>query len=167
MSNLKQLSLLACTYLFATQLAFALPDDRKKPIHIAANSAQIDENSGITTYTGNVLITQGTMKIKAAKVNLYQKNNDVNRIVATGSPASFSQQASANQAITDAFGQRLEYQVDQQTITITGNARVEQDKNQFSGERIVYQMEKSLVNAYSGEGNSGQRVQMIIQPKAK
>jgi lipopolysaccharide export system protein LptA len=167
MWNHKQLSLFVCTCILATQYALALPEDRNKPIHISANSAQIDENSGITTYSGNVLISQGTMKIKAGKVNLYQRNNNVNRIVATGSPASFSQTASANQAITDAYGQRLEYQVDTQTITITGNARVEQDKNQFSGERIVYQMDKSLVNAYSGEGNSGQRVQMIIQPKAK
>ena len=163
MLTLKWKVWLSAALLTVSSVASALPEDRKKPIHIAADSAQIDEKTGVTTYTGNVLITQGTMKIQAAKVSLYQKNRAVDRIVATGSPAQFSQQASADQAVTDAFGNSLEYQVKQQTITISGNARVEQDKNKFSGERIVYQMDKARVNAYGGK-DSGQRVQMIIQP---
>jgi lipopolysaccharide export system protein LptA len=163
MSTLNWKVWLSAALLTASSMANALPEDRKQPIHISADSAQIDEKAGVTTYTGNVSITQGTMKIRAAKVSLYQKDRAVDRIVATGSPAKFSQQAAANQAITDAYGNSLEYLVKKQTITLSGNAKVEQEKNQFSGERIVYQMDKARVNAYGGK-DSGQRVQMIIQP---
>ncbi len=146
---------------------FALPTDRQQPIHVSADSAQIDDNTGITTYKGNVLITQGSLEIRAANVDLYRINDEVSQLIATGSPANFRQQPSLDQAITDAFGEKLDYQVTNQTVTITGKARVEQAGDTFSGERIVYQMNKAIVNAYSGKGSSGQRVQMVIQPKAK
>ncbi len=159
------LPLMISTWL--SPLCFALPTDRQQPIHISADSAQIDDNTGTTTYKGNVLITQGSLEIRAANVDLHRVNDDVSQIIATGSPANFRQQPSAGQAITDAYGEKLDYQITDQTVTITGKARVEQAGDTFSGERIVYQMNKAIVNAYSGNGSSGQRVQMIIQPKAK
>ncbi|MGY8869999.1 MAG: lipopolysaccharide transport periplasmic protein LptA [Pseudomonadales bacterium] len=149
-----------------SSFCFALPNDREQPIHISADSARIDDNTGTTTYKGNVLMTQGSMEIRAAKVDLYRKKDDVSLIIATGSPANFRQKPSASQPVTNAFGEKLEYKIAEQTVTITGQARVEQDRDTFSGERIVYQMKKAIVNAYSGSGSSGQRVQMIIQPKA-
>lgn len=148
-------------------LCFALPTDSQQPIHISADSAQMDDNTGTTSYKGNVLMTQGSMEIRAAKIDLYRINDDVSRIIATGSLANFRQQPSLEQAVTDAYGEKLDYQITNQTVTITGKARVEQEGDTFSGERIVYQMNKAIVNAYSGEGSSGQRVQMVIQPKAK
>ncbi|WP_028468545.1 lipopolysaccharide transport periplasmic protein LptA [Neptunomonas japonica] len=149
-----------------SSFCLALPTDRKQPIHISADSARIDDNTGTTTYKGNVLMTQGSMEIRAAKVDLYRKKDDVSLIIATGSPANFRQRPSKDQPITNAFGEKLEYKIAEQTVTITGQARVEQDRDTFSGERIVYQMKKAIVNAYSGSGSSGQRVKMIIQPKA-
>ena len=50
-------------------------------------------------------------------------------------------------------------------ITITGKARVVQQTDSFTGQKIVYNLDKSLVNAFGGEGEKGQRVQMVIQPK--
>ncbi|WP_293267062.1 lipopolysaccharide transport periplasmic protein LptA [Neptunomonas sp.] len=166
LNNRSLLSLFIINLFFST-LSFALPTDRKQPIHISADSARIDDNTGTTTYKGNVLMTQGSMKIRAANVNLYRKNDDVSHIIATGGPANFSQQPSENQVMTNAFGKRLEYKISDQTVTITGEARVEQGRDTFSSERIVYQMDKAIVNAYSGAGSTGQRVQMTIQPKAK
>lgn len=148
-------------------LSFALPTDSQQPIHISADSAQIDDNTGTTTYEGNVIMTQGSMEIRAAKVDLFRTNNEVSHITAIGSPANFRQQPSIEQPITDAYGQTLNYKITDQTVTITGQARVEQAGDTFSGERIIYQMNKAIVNAYSGRGSSGQRVQMVIQPKAK
>ncbi len=163
-SIFKLLSLVALIY---CDLVFALPDDRKQPIEISADSAQINEQTGIILYTGNVVISQGSMQIKASKVELFRKNDDIDSIIASGSPASFVQQPASNKPITTAYGMRMEYKINSQTLTITDKAKVVQDKDSFSGERIVYQMDKAIVNAYSGNGSSGERVQMIIQPKAK
>lgn len=51
------------TGVLATNLAHALPDDRTKPIEIQANSAERDAKTGVTTYTGNVDIQQGSIHI--------------------------------------------------------------------------------------------------------
>lgn len=161
----RALTITACGLLFSLS-AQALPTDRNQPIHISADHARIDEAKGTTVYTGNVQMTQGSMVINAARVDLYREKNEVSRVVATGSLAKFSQQPSIDQPVTDAYGETLEYKISEQTVTITGKARVEQNKDTFSGERIVYQMDKAVVNAYSGKGNNGQRVQMVIQPKA-
>lgn len=161
------LSILGAYFLGLTSFAYALPSDKHQPIHISADTAQINEKTGTTTYTGNVLMKQGSMEIKAARIDLYREKDSVSRIIANGAPANFRQQAAEDKPITDAFGEKLDYLIAKQTITITGNAKVQQESDQFTGSKIVYQMDKAIVNAYSGEGKTGQRVQMVIQPKAK
>lgn len=142
----------------------ALPTDRNQPIHVSADKATMDDNSGITTYSGNVEIEQGSLKIKARSVDLHRNNDGVSRILATGN-VQFQQQASSDKPVTSAYGERMDYQVQRQEITITGDARVVQQKDTFTGQKIVYNLDKSLVNAFSSEDGKGQRVQMVIQPK--
>ena len=142
----------------------ALPTDRNQPIHVSADRATMDDNSGITTYSGNVEIEQGSLKIKARTVDLHRNNDGVSRILATGN-VQFQQQASSDKPVTNAYGERMDYQVQRQEITITGDARVVQQKDTFTGQKIVYNLDKSLVNAFSSEDGKGQRVQMVIQPK--
>ncbi len=143
----------------------ALPSDRNQPIHVSADTATIDDNSGITTYSGNVQIKQGTLKITARRVDLHRDNEGVSRILATGD-VQFQQQAATDKPVTNAYGERMDYQISRQEITITGQARVVQQQDTFTGQKIVYNLDKSLVNAFSGEAGKGQqRVEMVIQPK--
>ncbi|GAA0788155.1 lipopolysaccharide transport periplasmic protein LptA [Marinobacterium sediminicola] len=159
--------LLLATLLTLPSLAQALPDDRQQPIHISADSASMNERSGITVYTGNVEIVQGTMIIRGARVELHRNDAGVQRIISTGNPAQFQQQPSRNQPVTKAYGERMDYRVNKQEITITESARVDQGRDTFTGERIIYNMEKAVVNAYGSDSDSGQRVQMVIQPKTE
>jgi lipopolysaccharide export system protein LptA len=145
--------------------ALALPEDASQPIHISADSASINENTGVTVYSGDVNIEQGTMKIRGDRVELYRNAaGDVNRIVSVGTPAEFEQQPRASDPITYAYGLRMEYRVDAQEVTITEQARVEQGQDVFTGQRIVYNMDRAIVDAYSSESGDT-RVQMVIQPK--
>ena len=50
--------------------SFALPTDRNQPITLTADRATFNEKTGVTTYTGNVVIEQGTMKLQAANKHL-------------------------------------------------------------------------------------------------
>lgn len=146
---------------------YALPSDRDQPIYVAADSAMIDENKGITIYTGSVEITQGSMILRGDRVELYRGDNgDVDQVIATGTPAYFEQQPDSNSAITKATGKRLDYQVTRQMMVISEEARVEQAGDRFTGARIEYDMDKALVEAFS-DGSSGQRVRMVIQPKSE
>ncbi|KEA63261.1 LptA, protein essential for LPS transport across the periplasm [Marinobacterium lacunae] len=144
----------------------ALPEDRSQPIHISANSASINEKTGVTVYSGQVEISQGSMKIRGDRVELYRSaDGDVNRIVSIGKPAEFEQQPKASDPVTHAYGLRMEYKINSQQVTISEQAKVEQGQDTFTGERIVYNMDKAIVDAYSSESGD-QRVKMVIQPKS-
>lgn len=49
--------------------------DRDKPIQIEADRASLDQLKGITVYEGNVVVTQGTILLRAAQVTVTQDKN--------------------------------------------------------------------------------------------
>ncbi len=146
-------------------LAQALPDDHNQPINISADRASINERTGITVYTGNVEIRQGSMLIKGARVELHREASGVSRIVSTGSPAEFHQQPKADAPLTKAYGKRMDYQVNRQEVTISESARIDQGQDSFSGEKIIYNMQQAVVNAFGSDNANGERVRMVIQPR--
>jgi len=148
-------------------LVFALPDDQNQPIHIAADKAQINDKTGITTYTGNVIITQGSILIEGDQVELYRQDGSVNKVIAKGKPAHFRQKNTPTDPYTDAWGLHMVYLVSTRKLTITEQAKVIQGSDTFTGQKIDYDIERSLVNAFGGsdKASGNGRVQMIIQPK--
>jgi len=160
----QKIALICALTSLISPLSHALPDDREKPMDAIANNATLDDKTGLTTLTGDVNVVQGSMNIKANKLVIYKdKNGDISKMIATGSPAFFSQQQQLNQPVSKAWGSTMNYSIAKQTVTITGNARVEQLKDKFTGQKIVYHMDKALVEATGGK----QRVKMILQPKGK
>ena len=64
----------------------ALSSDRSQPIDLEADSADIDDLKGISIYTGNVILTQGSMVIKSSKLTLYtNKDRELEKAIAVGS----------------------------------------------------------------------------------
>ncbi|WP_428033547.1 lipopolysaccharide transport periplasmic protein LptA [Amphritea sp.] len=147
-------------------MAMAMPDDARQAIHITADSATRNDQTGITLYKGDVLLTQGTMKVTGDSIELRQTGTSISTIIAKGHPAEFQQRPAANKEVTHAYGEVLDYNIRTKELEITGQARISQGSDSFSGNRIVYDMNKSTVNAFSDHSIDGQRVQMIIQPKS-
>src|SRR5690554_7907613 len=69
-NNLSALLLAGCCLLPA--MASALPSDSEQPIHIQADTAELDDKKGTAIYRGDVVITQGTLKITGHTVTLVQ-----------------------------------------------------------------------------------------------
>ena len=59
---------LAGSLLAASLPAMALTGDTDQPIHIESDQQSLDMQGNIVTFTGNVVVTQGTIKINADKV---------------------------------------------------------------------------------------------------
>ena len=58
--------ILLLTALMITSLsAFALKDDTNKPINIVSDNQSLDMENSVVTFTDNVVITQGSILIKA------------------------------------------------------------------------------------------------------
>ena len=148
----------------------AAPANQDKSVTIEANSAQLDDQSGLSVYNGNVSITQGSLHINADKVTAYHKNGSVNKIIADGSPARYEQTADSKEGIVNASANTINYLPDEHKIVLTGNATLEQRGDTVQGQSITYDMKRKIGNAGNNTKTNNQddgRVKMIFQPKSK
>lgn len=143
----------------------ALPNDRNQPISLEADRATFNEKTGITTYTGNVVIQQGTLKVSADSIvaNL-TADNKIRDITAQGSPAKFQQQMDAKSGLARGEGRKIVYNAETGIITLSGNGYLYQNGASFRGENLRYSMNKGDIQADGG--NKG-RIQIIIPPSAQ
>ena len=68
-------SLVTLSFVCAAASALAEQGDRDKPIQIEADRASLDQLKGVTVYEGNVVVTQGTILLRAAQVTVTQDKN--------------------------------------------------------------------------------------------
>ena len=155
-----------CAALVALSSAasFALPSDRNQQLSLVADRATYNDKTGITTYTGNVVIEQGTMKLQADSLvaNLNSKK-EIQIITAKGQPAKFQQQMDTNKGLARGEAQTIVYNADTGIITLTGKAYLYQDGSSIRGNSLKYSMNKGDVEA---QGSSTNRVQIIIPPSS-
>lgn len=149
----------------ASPMSFALQSDRSQPITIDADTAERDEIAGTTTYAGKVLMAQGSMRIEADKIIIYNRKDKVTKIVAKGKPATYQQQPSEKEGKVVASAYVLEYQIDKETLRLIDSASLKQEGTSLSGNSIEYDVRRSVVKAGSND-DQNERVRMVIPPKA-
>lgn len=153
--------------------AWALDSDRQQPLKIVADSAVLSDKDGTATYTGNVILTQGSLKISASRLHIKTAMGKVDLVRAEGKPAQFSQQPAANQAAVTATALTIDYQVKEQTLVLKRKASIIQNENVFKGEQIIYEIQSQRLKAEGqtretpkGEAGTG-RVEMILPSAAE
>lgn len=155
---------IALVAVFATGPADARRSDRNQPMDISSDhsvGSMVDGQP--TVLSGNVLITQGTMRVESNRAEITLRGGDIQRVVLTGSPATMRQEMDDGSPMT-ARGGTIDYNIANETMVITGDAHVEQPQGNMASQRIVYNMQTERVEA-GGEGAG--RVQMRIQPRAQ
>lgn len=146
-------------------LALGLSSDRNQAITIHSDSAERDETKGTTTYSGNVVMQQGSMRIDAQKVVIVNVKNKVTQIVATGNPARYQQKPSEDEGPVIAEARRLEYNIAEDTLHLLDKASLQQEGTSLSGNRIDYDVKKSVVKA-GGDASQNERVKMVIPARS-
>jgi lipopolysaccharide export system protein LptA len=147
---------------------FALGANDNAPIKIQSDRAELDNQNGIATYTGDVVMIQGDAKLMADKVIIFSKKNVLVKIEAYGKPAHFSQSKNAKTPKTDAYGNTIIYTKSTQILKLIKSAKLEQARNSFTGEEIEYNTLKGIVNARSNPtaepAKPGSRVEIEFHP---
>ena len=162
-------AVISTALLVCSAAAFALPSDRNQQITLLADRATFNEKSGVTTYTGNVVIEQGTMKLQAnSLVANLNSRKEISTITANGSPASFQQQVDTKKGIAKGQAQKIVYNAETGIITLSGNASLQQDGASIRGATLRYSMNKGDIEAVGGSssGTSSGRVQIVIPPSS-
>jgi lipopolysaccharide export system protein LptA len=123
----------------------------------------VDENRP-TVISGGVTITQGSLRIQAARAEISMRGGDPSRAVLTGSPVRLSQQLD-NGTPMSAVATRVDYDLTSETVVFTGGVSITQPRGTLSGARVVYNMRTGQVSSGSGGGAEGGRVKMRILPR--
>lgn len=146
----------------------ALESDAKQPITIDSNGATYDEKSQLSTYTGNVIATQGSIRVNSDKLVVHFKDGEAEKLVFTGKAARFKQTPSAGAKDITGQASTGEFYPKRNLLVLIGNATVLQGNGTYSSDYIEYDIKTSLVKAgdkSASTENSKQRVHVVIQPK--
>ncbi len=144
-----------------SNVLIARSDDATKPINIKANTAEINDATGISIYRGNVEITQGSMRLTGEIVTLETTDKKVKKIIAEGNLSTFKQTTDDGKLI-NAEAKKMVYRITSNEIILTDNAKLTEAGNTFASDRIVFYTDKELVNAGSSSGDD--RVNITVLP---
>ena len=146
----------------------ALESDKFQPIQIQADAAMVDEAAGTSVYRGDVVIEQGTLSVTADEVDIISSESEVIQITAKagkkpGALAHYDQQINAEGDRVSAEARKITYLIQEKRLHLSGNARLQQVDDIFTGELLYYDLEKGVVNLSSGKTSN--RVNMTIKPR--
>lgn len=158
--------LMSLCFILPTQLTFALKDDVTKPVKIDADSVVFNKSKGFAVYEGNVSITQGTLAIRAARIEIKAPGNRIERIVATGKPVTFQQQMDDGK-LAKGQANKVRYLVEDKRLFLEGNAVLSQNNDKFSSNLIEYAIRDGELKAGDKKAPGKDRVRAIFYPSNK
>lgn len=152
--------------------------DRTKPIDVEANIATVDDkNNRIRTLEGNVILTQGTMRLTAERVVIKEDEAGFTTAQVFGGPkgqVAFRQKRDNSADFMEGSADRAEFDDQADTLKLLSNARLKSGGDELKGEYIFYNSATGEMQARNvlpdakgiavSGGNVG-RVKITIQPK--
>ena len=144
--------------------------DRNKPVNLEAEQVSIDDAKQISTFNGNVVLTQGTLEIRGDTLVVKQNSEGLQHGTATGMPASFRQKRDGVDEYIEGYGERIVYNSAKTTLDLFGNARMKRGQDEVSSEHITYNSTTEIFRANGLTANTPGaprkgRVRVVIQPK--
>lgn len=167
--------------LISAQPSLAERADRSKPINVEANSLTVDDERHTQVLEGDVLLTQGTLTIRASKMIITEDAEGFQRGVATGGPKGksyFRQKREGRTDFIEGEGERIEYNTRNEVAELFNQAWVKSGEDLIKGNYIWYDAvsEKYRANAAAPtdtKSNSPMtttttaRVRAVLQPQSK
>jgi lipopolysaccharide export system protein LptA len=162
--------------------AFAEKDDRTKPMSVTSGGTNpdiVDLKKHSAVFTGNVVITQGTLEIHADRVEVSQ-DPDGNQLGfafgSPGKPATFRQKRDGVDEYSEGDSQKIEYDSAANRVRFVGAAHLRMLKgtivtDQANAALITYDTATDTIKLGAGDPGStssatGGRTTVIFTPKA-
>ena len=159
--------------------ALAERADRLKPATIVADQGgQIDLQKQVVVFTGNVVVTKGTMVIRAARIEVRQVPSGHDTAIAFGAPgkpATFRQKRDGVDEYMDGEAERIEYDGKTDVIKLVNNAALRRLRgatpaDEITGNLITYDATADRLTVTGATtptaSNPGGRVRAVLTPRA-
>ena len=156
--------------------------DRSKPLTIEADQpSSLDLINQVVVFNGNVVLAQGTMAIRADRVEVRERPDGYRSAVAIGSPArpaTFRQKREGLDETIEGHAHRVEYDSRGDVVRFSGDAQVRrlrggQPADEISGNLITYDNGNETFSVAGAAAASpagaastpGSRVRVVITPR--
>jgi lipopolysaccharide export system protein LptA len=155
--------------------ALAEKADRGKPTHIEANRMSSDDARRMSIFEGNVVLTKGTIVVRADRIVVRQDAEGFQHATATGRPVRFRQKGDPRGdregVWTEGEALRIEIDDRNEIIEMFERARVQRDQDEVRGEYIFLDQRSEFFSVSAAKGAPAAspegRVRAVIQPKNK
>lgn len=136
----------------ATVAFGGLKQDPTLPVEIGADQLAVNQADGTATFTGNVMVAQGEMRLSAGSVRVEyaEGGKSIARLHATGGVtfASNTDAAEAREAV---------YTIDTGIVEMSGEVLLTQGQSAISGQKLT-------IDLKAGTGVMEGRVQTVFVP---
>ena len=153
--------------------------DRTKPMVIEADRpGTVDMQRQLIVFNGNVVITQGTMVLRADRIELRELpdgHRAASAIGAPGKPATWRQRRDGVDEIVEGAAERIEFDGRADTLRLLGASRLRRLRDgavadEVSGAAIVWDNASEVFRVEGGAAtpaNPSGRVRIVLSPRAE
>ncbi|MEO3714574.1 lipopolysaccharide transport periplasmic protein LptA [Roseateles flavus] len=164
------------TGLIGTTPAHAARDDANKPLSISADKGgRLDVARQRTEWNGNVVLSRGSMLLKAERMDIQEGSDGYYLAYAqgeAGKPVNFRQDRDVAGESIQGYADQLEYDGRSDTVRFIGNAVVRRMRgsvvaDEVSGAVIVYDNRTEVFGVEGGQGalQPNGRVRLVMSPR--
>jgi lipopolysaccharide export system protein LptA len=152
-----------------TAPAHAEKADRDKPINLEADTVTLDDIHKISVYQGNVVLTQGTLMLRADRVEVTQNENGLDKVSAIGHPVAFRQKMDGRDEYIEGYADRIDFDNATGQLELIGQARLRRGSDELRGAQISYNSNTEFykIVGQPGAKTPAGRVRAIIRPKSR
>ncbi len=157
--------------------AWGLTTDRDQSVEIEADWAEADDKRRVTVYKGQVVLTQGSIRITGDTLTMhFDKHDSLVKLVALGNRATFRQLPDGETDYQRAKAKRIEMFPEKDLMVLLGKSLAWQGKDRISADRIDFDTYRSKVKARTVKPSTQAagakkpitgRVRITIAPKKK
>jgi lipopolysaccharide export system protein LptA len=154
-------------------VAFAEKADRDQPIDLEADTVTVNDAKKISNYTGNVVLTQGTLIIHADKLIVHEDKEGFQHSSSFGNPTTFKQKSEGKDEYIEGSAQRIEYDGRMDKVQLYTKAWVKRGEDIVHGDYIMYDANAEYAEVLGGgtqaatTENPKGRVHAVIRSKSK
>ena len=147
--------------------------DKAKPISFSADQpAEVDFEKRVGTLKGNVVITQGTLTIKADKIDFKQNADNSLSATAYGNPIAFKQKKDDSDEYYEGFAQKAVYDGSKDLLELFDRALLRQGTDEIRSNYISYNSTSGIFraegrpDAQGAVDGPGAKVRGTFQPRS-
>jgi lipopolysaccharide export system protein LptA len=153
--------------------ALAEKADKSKPTNIESNKMSSDDARRMTIFEGNVVLSKGTILVRADRIVVRQDADGFQFSTAYGKPVRFRQKGDPKDGCeglwTDGEALRVEIDDRDEKVELFEKARVQRDQDVVNGEYIFLDQRTEFFSVSTAKGtvpaSSPSRVTAVLQPK--